>query len=113
MRSFSRRDFLQDSAFLSALLAGAGLGDSAEAASEAVATKAKGAANDKLRVACVGVHGRGMSHVHGFANQHNCIISTICDADSAVIDPAMRHVEKVQGAAPKFEQDIRRVVEDK
>src|SRR5262249_45673459 len=73
----------------------------------------RGGANDKLRVAVVGVRGRGMSHVGGFANRNNCIITTICDADTGVIDPAMKAIERAQGHAPNFEQDIRRVVEDK
>src|SRR5262249_34748384 len=50
---------------------------------------------------------------HSLAGKHNCLITTICDADEAVIGPAMRHVEKVQGKAPKFEQDLRRVLDDK
>src|SRR3954464_9097536 len=98
MQNFSRRNFLHDSALFSALLAGAGLGESIEAAPVALA-KGKGEANDTLRVACVGVRGRGKSHVHGFAGKHNCVVTTICDADSSVIDPCMRHVEKVQGSA--------------
>src|SRR6185437_16284655 len=116
MRSISRRDFLQDSALAAAALAGAGLAANAGAAEKAVAAAArKGQVNDQLRVAVIGVHGRGMSHVGAFAgnNKLNTIITTICDADSAVIGGAMKAVEKKQGSAPKFEQDIRKVVEDK
>src|SRR5690606_34621986 len=81
--------------------------------SEAAETTAKGPAADRLRVAVVGVRSRGMSHVHGFAGKHNCEIVAICDADKDVIGPAMKHVEKTQGKAPRFEEDIRRIVEDK
>ncbi len=112
MRSISRREFLHDSAVLAAV-AGAGLGSESLAAERAVAKK--GQVNDQLRVAVVGVHGRGMSHVYGYAGNDrlNTVITTICDADSAVIGSAMKAVEKKQGKAPKFEQDIRKVVEDK
>jgi predicted dehydrogenase len=114
MGSISRRDFLQDSALAAAALAGAGLATNAGAAERAVAAAArKGQINDQLRVAVIGVHGRGMSHVDGFANRHNCIVTTVCDVDSGVIGPAMKKVEERQKKAPKFEQDIRRVVEDK
>ena len=113
MRSLNRRDFLHDSAFLSAVLAGAGLGNAANAAPAAAAAKDKGSANDRLRVAVVGVRGRGMSHVGGFANRNNCVITTICDADKAVVGRAMKQLEKAQGKAPKYEQDIRKVVTDK
>jgi predicted dehydrogenase len=111
MRSINRRDFLHDSALLAAL-AGAGLTSESPAAETAAAAK-KGQINDQLRVAVIGVHGRGMSHVDGFAGKHNCIVTTICDADSGVIGNAMKKVEEKQGKAPKFEQDIRKVVEDK
>ncbi len=116
MRSISRRDFLQDSALAAAALAGAGLAADARSAEKAVALAAKkGQVNDQLRVAVVGVRGRGMSHVSAFAgnNKLNTVITTVCDADTGVIGPAMKKIEKQQGQAPKFEQDIRKVVEDK
>src|SRR5437870_4350206 len=110
MRSINRRDFLRDSALLSAVLAGtASTGGEAEAAPAAVR---RGNA-DTLRVAVVGVHGRGMAHVGGFANKHGCVITTICDADSAVIGKAMSAVAKAQGQEPRFVQDVHKVVEDK
>ena len=110
MRSISRREFLHDSAILGAL-AGAGLGSESSAAEKAVAKK--GQVNDQLRVAVIGVHGRGKDHINGLAGKHNCIITTICDADSAVIGGAMKLAEGQQKKLPKFEQDIRKVVEDK
>ncbi len=113
MRSINRRDFLHDSALLAAA-AGVGLVSKSSAAETATAAK-KGQVNDQLRVAVIGVNGRGMSHVGAFAgnNNLNTIITTVCDADSAVIGRAMKSIEKKQGKAPKFEQDIRKVVEDK
>jgi GFO/IDH/MocA oxidoreductase family protein len=116
MRSISRREFLHDSAVLAAL-AGAGLGSESVAAEKVVAKK--GQVNDQLRVAVIGIGGgrggRGMSHVGGFAgnDQLNTVITTVCDADSANIAPAMKAIEKKQGKAPYFEQDLRKVVEDK
>lgn len=70
-------------------------------------------ANDTLRVAIIGVRGRGMDHVKGFAGNFNCQVVTICDVDQAVIGNAMKHVEEKQGKTPKYEQDLRRVMEDK
>jgi predicted dehydrogenase len=115
MRFLNRREFLQDSAILAAL-AGTTLFDPARAAAadkEATKVAKKDDSMDQLRVAVIGVNGRGMSHVYGFANKNNCIVTTICDADEAVIGKAMKAVEDAQGKAPKFEQDIRKVVEDK
>src|SRR5262245_37062451 len=99
MDPISRRDFLHNSAAFAAALAGAAaLGKPLAAAEEAAK---KGQPNDRLNVAVVGVKGRGMSHVHGFAGKHNCVVTTVCDCDEAVIGPAMRDVEKAQGKAPK------------
>jgi predicted dehydrogenase len=112
MGLMDRREFLLDSAAVTAALAGVGfLGDPAAAAKKKAAAK-KGAANDRLNVAVVGVNGRGMSHVHGFAGKHNCVVTTICDADEAVIGKAMKDAEKAQGKAPRYIQDLRKVVED-
>lgn len=110
MDVFSRREFLERTAILSA--AAAAVGSEALAADKPVPAAAK-AVNDKLRVAVVGVRGRGMSHVSGFANKNNCEITVVCDCDEAVIGNAMKTIEKAQGKAPKFEKDIRKVVEDK
>ena len=54
-----------------------------------------------------------MSHVAGFLGKNNCEITTVCDCDEAVIGSAMKAIEGKQGQAPKYEKDIRKVVEDK
>jgi predicted dehydrogenase len=110
MPSLNRREFLHDSTALAAALAGAGLFGSAVSAA---AKAKKGDANDKLQVAVIGVHGRGMEHVHEFANKNGCVITTICDCDQAVVSRAMKYVEEKQGKAPRYEQDLRRVMDDK
>ena len=112
MSFLSRRDFIKDSAVLAALAA-AGVGGKAMAGAKSEKDTKSGDAASQLRVAVVGVHGRGQEHVRGFAGKNNCIVTTICDADSDVIGRAMKHAEKAQGQAPKYEQDIRKVVEDK
>jgi predicted dehydrogenase len=113
MPFLTRRDFLHDSAALTAALAGAGLlGNSAEAQAVKSAVPAQGSANDQLRVACMGVRGQGRGHVTGYA-KHNAIVTTICDVDEGVIAGPMREAEKLYGKAPKYEKDIRKVLEDK
>jgi len=110
MDVFSRREFLERSAILSA--AAAALSNSPATAEQPVPTRTR-SVNDRLRVAVVGVNGRGMSHVHGFAGKNNCEITVVCDCDEGVIGRAMKETEKAQGTAPKFEKDIRRVVDNK
>lgn len=114
MSVFSRREFLERGSILSAVAAsGLGLHAAGASAADEESKVRRGGANDKLRVAVIGVKGRGMSHVGGFAGKNNCEVVTVCDCDEGVIGPAMAAVKKAQGAEPKFEQDIRKVVEDK
>jgi predicted dehydrogenase len=106
---FSRREFLNRSALLAAASAA---GATATATAQDKPLRAAGQA-DKLRVAVVGVRGRGMSHVGGFLGKNNCEITTVCDCDEAVIGKAMTQIEGKQGKAPKYEKDIRKVIENK
>jgi predicted dehydrogenase len=110
MDVFSRREFLERSAIISAAAAALGTGAAALAQNRPAAA----AQGDKLRVAVVGVNGRGMSAVGGFLNKNvNCEIVTVCDCDEAVVGNAMKRIESAQGKAPKFEKDIRKVMADK
>jgi hypothetical protein len=114
MRFLSRRDFLKDSAALAAAVGVAGpFARGLYGAEPEAAAAKKGDIADQLRVAVIGVNGRGMEHVRGFANRNNCVITTICDADTAVAGKAVTAAEKAQGSAPKYEQDLRKVMEDK
>ncbi|MSR33097.1 MAG: Gfo/Idh/MocA family oxidoreductase [Gemmataceae bacterium] len=108
-----RREFVKDSTVLAALAA-AGLNFKNESqGAESAARAVRGDVNDQLRVAVVGVRGRGMSHVGGFAGKNNCQVTTICDCDESVIGGAMKSIEKTQGKAPKYEKDFRKLLDDK
>jgi predicted dehydrogenase len=114
MRRIDRRDFLRISGSASGLLALAALDGQAFAKDKPDTNGKSGDVNSQLRVAVVGVNGRGMSHVGAFAgnNKLNIVVTHICDADSGVIGKAMKAVEDKQKKAPKFEQDIRKLLED-
>ena len=116
MRHFDRRDFLKASASASSLLALAALDNPMQAEEKKKVEPAKsGDVNSQLRVAVVGVHGRGMSHVGAFAGNTNLntVVTHICDADSGVIGRAMKAVEDKQKKPAMFVQDIRKLLEDK
>src|SRR5262245_52692785 len=118
MRPIDRRDFIAASASASGLLAFAALDGSAIADDKPQNGSGNGGTRDvnsQLRVACVGVRGRGMDHVGGFAgnNKLNTVVAAICDADSAVIGKAVKAVEDKQKKLVSFTQDIRRVLDDK
>jgi predicted dehydrogenase len=68
--------------------------------------------NEKLGVACVGVKGRGGSHISAFAGRKDTEILYICDADRDIGNDRAEGVGKKQGSKPKFEEDIRKVLED-
>jgi hypothetical protein len=112
MYGINRREFFRDSAGLAAALAAAGVFERPLVADAAQAQN--GTAADRLNVAVVGVRGQGRAHVGGYAGKHNCVVTTICDVDEAVIGPAMKIAEKQQpGMTPKYEKDIRKVLDDK
>jgi predicted dehydrogenase len=86
------------------------LGKVAEAAPEPTGN---GGAAGRLNVAVIGVNGRGKEHIDGIAGRNNCVITHLCDADSAVAGPAIQRASKLQGSAPEYVQDLRRIMDDK
>ncbi len=117
MSPHDRRDFLKNSAALSTALAGlTAEGARLKAADDATPadnSAKKAGANDVLRVAVVGVRGRGMDHVGGFLKQSDCKIVAICDADSSVTGKAKKAIGDKYGSEPKYYQDVRKLLENK
>ena len=70
-------------------------------------------ANDKIRVAAIGVNSRGGALAANFAKQKGCEITYICDVDSRAIAKCSDAVAKIQGFRPKGEKDLRKVLESK
>ena len=113
MSHLSRRQFLEDSMFAAAAAAAAGTALSGNArqalADRPARTKS---ANEKLSVACVGVKGRGASHIGAYAGREDTEITYICDADEAVGQGRAEGVAGSQGIKPKFVRDMREVFDD-
>ena len=65
-------------------------------------------ANDRVRVAVCGLHGRGKDHLDGFARVPNVEVAALCDVDETVL--AKRRGE-VRGN-PRTFVDVRRLLED-
>ncbi len=107
MNGLTRRKFLESSATTS-LAIGAGLGALA-ASRRAVAAPEK----DRLRLAVVGIHGRGGYHAKKFAARPDCEIAYLCDVDESLFPLYVNDVEKLQGRAPKVTGDFRRALDDK
>lgn len=106
MSHITRRDFIKDTAKVSAGAA-AGLGVLAKS------TASWAGANDRVRVAILGIRGRGRDHMKGWNRQKNVEIATLCDIDSNLFKVHSKdRYEKEGMKAPKFETDLRRVMDD-
>ncbi|HZV04225.1 MAG TPA: Gfo/Idh/MocA family oxidoreductase [Gemmataceae bacterium] len=101
MSAFNRRRFLQTSAA------------SVAALSTVTAARAADNPNEKIVMAVLGVHGRGREVVKGFSAFDDVEIAVICDPDENVIPAALKSVDKRQKREPKFEKDLRRVLDNR
>ena len=71
-------------------------------------------ANERVRVAVMGINGRGRSHLDGFAGVDGAEVTTLCEVDSRLFAPRVKEFFTDKGQKePKTEQDIRRVLDDK
>jgi len=72
-------------------------------------------ANDRVVLASIGIRGQGDSLKRGFAKLKGVEIKTLCDVDenlfaSRAADPALKDIPTFK---PGFQQDLRRVLDDK
>ena len=93
----NRRHFLMNSA--------AALGSSALAAAASP--------NDTIRIAVVGMNGRGKSHLQAFTSLPKVDLVAVCDIDDAVLAKGAKFVEEKRGKAPATYKDLRKLLEDK
>lgn len=102
MGNMDRRTFLRGS------LATAG----AFATYPLIGTKAFGA-NERVRVAIAGLHGRGGNHLSEYMSLPNVEIAYLIDPDANVLANAMKAVAKKGLPEPKAVADVRKALEDK
>jgi len=80
-----------------------------------IPASAKGA-NDRLRIAIIGVHGRGGSQIQQImevSNQSNVEIVALCDPDLEVLKDRSDEFESKYGKKVETLQDFRRALDDK
>lgn len=70
-------------------------------------------ANDRIRVACVGVRGRGKSHINAYAGMKDVEIAAICDVDESVLEARLKEVESRGLKRPQGFTDFRKLLDDK
>jgi len=111
MSQQTRRDFLEQSLFTAAAAAAAALAATPSAIRAEDSAKKK-SANERLRVACVGVRGRGGEHIREFGRNSNCELVAIVDVDEAVGNRRVEEIKSRLKRTPKYYRDIRKMLED-
>ncbi len=79
----------------------------------ASALRAEAAPSDKIRIAVVGMNGRGKSHLQAYTSLPGVDLVAICDIDDAVLAKSSKFVEEKRGQAPTPYKDLRKLLEDK
>jgi predicted dehydrogenase len=84
----------------------------AAAASHLATPKAK-SANEKIRVAVLGVNGRGWDHIQGFQRLPDAEVAVLCDPDQKVSTRRSAQFLETFGKKVETEVDLRRVFDRK
>ena len=100
MKVFTRRDFMKSS-----IAAGAGL------ALAGPFSRVRGA-NDDIRVAVVGINGRGGSHIDAFDGMKGVRLAALCDVDRNVLEKRSKSF-KDRNTPVEGYSDIRKLLENK
>jgi len=99
----TRRKFLEDAAKTTA-----GLGTLSGITFLAHPERVFGA-NDRVRVAVCGLHGRGKDHIAAYSHLSDVEIAALCDVDENVLRARRGEVS----GSPQTYVDIRKLLEDK
>jgi len=83
------------------------------AAALGAASAVFGSPGDTLRVACVGIGGRGRDHINGISRLDNVQVAAICDVDDSHIANGLNQLDKLGKPKPQTYKDIRKLLEDK
>lgn len=70
-------------------------------------------ANDRVRMAVIGVNGRGTDHIAGFSKLPDVEVATLCDVDKVILAKRAGEFETKYGRKVQMVQDLRQVYEDK
>ncbi len=82
-------------------------------ASAAAASQAWAGANDRVRLAIIGVGSRGSAHITEILRGPNVEIAALVDPDGRRTESAASTIRQKTGKRPRLESDMRRVFDDK
>ncbi len=106
MEQVSRRKFLKKTSQI-------GMGTVMAGAVSTAANKVLGA-NERVRVACVGLRGRGRWHMKSYVELRNLgvEVAALCDVDEHILNERAEELNSIQGTKPALFRDIRKLLED-
>lgn len=84
-------------------------------APEILSESVKGA-NDRIRIAVLGVNGRGQTHVDEImkiSKEYNVELAALCDPDMDILQKRAEKVKSKYGKNIRIEQDFRKIYDDK
>ena len=84
-------------------------------APEILSESVKGA-NDRIRIAVLGVNGRGQTHVDEImkiSKEYNVELAALCDPDMDILQKRTEKVKSKYGKNIRIEQDFRKIYDDK
>jgi predicted dehydrogenase len=83
------------------------------AAASAAASQSWAGANDRVRLAIIGVGSRGSAHIREILSVANVEIAALVDPDGRRTEAAASTIFQKTGKRPKIDSDMRRIFEDK
>jgi predicted dehydrogenase len=122
MADMTRRSFLEHTL----MTAAAGLA-AAQVASAADVSQSKGGSktaeeagtqtstppSERIRLAVIGLHGRGLAHIDGYINDDRVEIAALCDVDTSQFRKAQAKLAEKGHPVAKTYQDLRQLYDDK
>jgi predicted dehydrogenase len=107
MNQLTRRKFLESTGR-------SGLGATISLAAATIGKPAEPSKpTDRVRLAVVGIHGRGGYLAAKFAARADCEVAYLCDVDESLFATHVSNVGQAQGRAPQTAGDFRRALDDK
>ncbi|MDA1213038.1 MAG: Gfo/Idh/MocA family oxidoreductase [Planctomycetota bacterium] len=107
MTDLTRRTFLEDSLFAAA---------AAALASQPLIRPSVlygDESSDVLRVAVVGLNGRGTAHIGQFGNRKDCVVAAVVDPDELIANKRADEIQASKGKRPAVYADLRQCFDDK
>ncbi len=116
-RQNSRREFIKKAAAGALFTAVApGMVKSETIKIPTILTEGAKGANDRIRIAVLGINGRGKTHIDeimGLSKKSNVEVVALCDPDREVLEQRAKEFESKYGKKVIIEQDFRKTYEDK